>query len=310
MLAAKSTQPFLSPTLDNGRQSWLYARTVKARRWVIGPLSLLGFWLAGCATQADLQRVQSERGATRTQVANINASIDSLRREVQRGQGELEELRHRLTRVSKQESGAVSHLRKIEERLATLEGRLRSVERSPGYGLGEPALPSSRTQPSTPALPFGVPSGVPPAPLGAPPGTLPPLPAASGTSTADSPECQDLYRGAVRLFQDQQYNPAIQEFRTFQRRCPDSQMADDAQYWIGESHYVQNDYHRAILEFNDVLSYRRGDRIAAALLRQAQAFLAIGDKTDARLILQKLVSDYPSAAQTTEAQTMLQTLGR
>ena len=87
-------------------------------------------------------------------------------------------------------------------------------------------------------------------------------------------------------------------------------MADDAQYWIGESHYVQNDYNRAILEFNDVLSYRRGDRVAAALLRQAQAFLAIGDKTDARLILQKLVSDHPSATQTLEAQTMLQTLGR
>ena len=298
MLAAKSTRPFLSPTLGNGRQPRLYTRAVRAPRRALCPLILLGFWLAGCATQADLQQVQSERRAIRTQVADTGASIDGLQRKVQQLQGQIEELRHGLTRVSKQESASVPQLRSLEKRLVALEGQMRSVRRSPEYGAGEPALPSSRTQTSSPSLPFEVP----------PSGSIPPrVPTAD---SQDTPECQDLYRGAVRLFQDQKYNPAIQEFRTFQRRCPESQMADDAQYWIGESHYVRNDYNRAILEFNDVLSYRRGDRVAAALLRQAQAFLAIGDKTDARLILQKLVSDHPSAAQTVEAQTMLQTLGR
>ena len=299
MLAAKSTRPFLRPTLGNGRQSWLYARAVRASRRTLCPLILLGFWLAGCATQADLQQVQSERRAIRTQVANTGASIDGLQRKVQQLQGEIEELRHGLTRVSKQESGTVPQLRDLENRLVVLEGQMRSVRRRPEYGSDEPALSSPRVPTSPPALPFGVQPKTPPA-----------SPSANLPSNADTPQCQDLYRGAVRLFQDQKYNPAIQEFRTFQRRCPESQMADDAQYWIGESHYVQNDYNRAILEFNDVLSYRRGDRVAAALLRQAQAFLAIGDKTDARLILQKLVSDHPSAAQTVEAQSMLQTLGR
>lgn len=303
MLAAKSTRPFLRPTLGNGRQLWLYTRAVRASRWLLCPVMLLGFWLAGCATQADLQQVQSERRAIRTQVANTDASIDSLGRKVQQLQGKLEEFEHNLARLSKRESETVPSLRKIEQRLGALEerlvvaeGQLRSARRSPGSGLDEPVLPSPQTQTSQSSLPW-IPPGIPPASISSP-------------STTDTPECQDLYREAVRLFQDQKYHPAIQEFRTFQRRCPESQMADDAQYWIGESHYVQNDYNRAILEFNDVLSYRRGDRVAAALLRQAQAFLAIGDKTDARLILQKLVSDHPSAAQTVEAQTMLQTLGR
>ncbi len=297
MLAAKSTRPFLSPTLGNGRQSWLYTRAVRASRRALCPLILLGFWLAGCATQADLQLVQNERKAIRTQVANTGASIDSLQRKVQQLQGQIEELRHRLAQVSKQESGTGPQLRNLEERLVALEGQMRSVRRRPGYGPDEPALSSPRPPTRSPILPV-------------PPRTPSSQPSTSTPSTNDTPECQDLYRGAVRLFQDQKYNPAIQEFRTFQRRCPESQMADDAQYWIGESHYVQNDYNRAILEFNDVLSYRRGDRVAAALLRQAQAFLAIGDKTDARLILQKLVSDHPSAAETVEAQTMLQTLVR
>ena len=303
MLAAKSARPFLSPPLGNRRLLRLFPPVVSSRRRLLCPVILLGFWLAGCATQADLQQVQSERRAMRTQVANADASIDSLDRKVQQLQGRLEEFGHNLTRLSQQESGTAPALRKIEQRLGALEerlvvaeGRLRSARRSPESELDEPVGPSARATPP-PALPFG-------------PRSRTPSAAISPPSTTDTPECQDLYRGAVRLFQDQEYTPAIQEFRAFQRRCPESPMADDAQYWIGESHYVRNDYNRAILEFNDVLSYRRGDRVAAALLRQAQAFLAIGDKTDARLILQKLVSDHPSAAQAIEAQTMLQALGR
>jgi tol-pal system protein YbgF len=123
-------------------------------------------------------------------------------------------------------------------------------------------------------------------------------------------DTQDEYKLALRAFSDQQYDRAVQQFRSFQRKYPNSDMADDAQYWIGESYFTQKDYNRAILEFNDVLKYRRGDRVPAALLRQAQAFLEIGDKTDARLILQKLVNDHPNSEQAREARDRLQTLGR
>ena len=121
---------------------------------------------------------------------------------------------------------------------------------------------------------------------------------------------QDEYRLALRAFNDQQYDKAIQQFRNFQRKYPNSDMADDAQDWVGESYFVQKDYNRAILEFNDVLKYRRGDRVPAALSKQAEAFLEIGDKTDARLILQKLINDYPNSEQAREAKEKLPTLGR
>ncbi len=305
MLAAKSTQPFPCPALDVPalNNPGLRERSVKFLRFAWLPCLILSVWINGCATQADLQQGQGELSAIRAQVANTNASLASTRKEIQRVQGELEELQHRLSRVRKPDRGTAPQLRKIEDRLASLERRTLYAGRSPEYRLGEPPLPHPHGAGAegTPSLPFGVPVSSPPT-----------APSADSNlqMTDDSPECQGLYRGALRLFRGQIYNPAILEFRKFQRQCPDSKMADDAQYWIGESHYLQNDYNRAILEFNDVLSYRRGDRVPAALLRQAQAFLAIGDKTDARLILRKLVSDYPSAMQTAEAQTMLQTLGR
>jgi tol-pal system protein YbgF len=126
----------------------------------------------------------------------------------------------------------------------------------------------------------------------------------------EPPEVQDEYRIALQALNDRQYDRAIQLFRTFQRKNPNSPMADDAQFWIGESYFNRKDYNRAILEFNDVLKYRRGDKVPAALFRQARAFVEIGDKTDARLILQKLVNDHPSSEQAKEAREMLQTLGR
>ena len=305
MLAAKSTQSLPRPALDiralnnPGRRK----RSVKSLHFASLCCFILSGWITGCATQADLQQGQGELNAIRAQVANTNASLASIRKEIQRVQGKVEELRHRMSRVPKPDRGTAPQLRKIEDRLASLEGRMRYAGRSPEYRLGEPPLPNPQAvgAEGTPSLPFGLPVSLPPIHSSA---------ALNVEMTNDTPECQDLYRGALRLFRGRTYNPAILEFRKFQRQCPDSKMADDAQYWIGESHYLQNDYNRSILEFNDVLSYRRGDRVPAALLRQAQAFLAIGDKTDARLILRKLVSDYPSAMQTVEAQTMLQTLGR
>jgi TolA-binding protein len=50
--------------------------------------------------------------------------------------------------------------------------------------------------------------------------------------------------------------------------------------------------------------------VPAALLRQAQAFLEIGDKTDARLIYQKLINDHPWSEEAQEARVQLQNLSR
>ncbi len=88
----------------------------------------------------------------------------------------------------------------------------------------------------------------------------------------------------------------VERSRSFASSCaksPKSEYADDAQYWIGEAYFANRDYNRAILEFNEVLlRYPKGDKVPAALLRQASAFAELGDKVDARLVLQKLVSEH------------------
>jgi len=265
--------------------------------------------LNGCATQADIQEVQRERDTLRAQAADSRATLDSLRREVEKVRGEVEEIRYRLDRVAKERGGASPQVKLLEDRIVVLERqmRMRPLETPPPLITGEPPLPrpdeSGVVAPEYPGQPQPLP----------PSGVLPPRPAPSPEETAlarEPVDVQDEYRLGMRAMQERQYDRAIQQFRTFQRKYPDSSIADDAQYWIGEIYFIQKDYNRAILEFNDVLKYRRGDRVPAALLRQAHAFLEIGDRTDARLILQKLINDHPKSEQAQEARAQLQTLSR
>ncbi|MFQ5666005.1 MAG: tetratricopeptide repeat protein, partial [Candidatus Binatia bacterium] len=87
-------------------------------------------------------------------------------------------------------------------------------------------------------------------------------------------------------------------------------LADNAQYWIGSCYYGQRDYNRAIIELNEVLlKYPRADKVPGALLMLADAFADSGDKIDARLILQKLISDHPRSAEAERGRRALQSLG-
>lgn len=274
------------------------------------PIVPLLLWGSGCATQTDLQAEQRAREALRAQiVADSRSSVDDLRREVQKVRGEVEDLRRRLDRSAKERVGTGPQIKLLDDRLAVLEKQFKARLEAPP----PPAYPPAAT-------PYPMPEGgpgQPPAEAGSvPPEGPPPPPAsslpgpASGSREAlalakETVEIQDEYKIGWQAVQDRQYDKAVQQFRAFQRRYPSSEMSDDAQYWIGESYFSQKDYNRAILEFNDVLKYRKGDRVPAALLRQAQAFIEIGDKTDARLILQKLLNDHPSSEQARDARDLL-----
>ena len=264
-------------------------------------------WASGCATQTDIQAEQQARESLRAQMADTKASVEDTRREISKVRGDVEEVRYRLDRLAKERVGSGPQLKILEDRIEALERQFRPHEEPP-------APPSVMSEP--PPLPK---PGEPPSvarPLESPP-TTPTLPGRTSAAPTEEPhlskepqEAQDEYKQALRALNEQQYDKAIQQFRNFARKYPNSDMADDAQYWIGESYFNQKDYNRAILEFNDVLKYRRGDKVPAALLRQAQAFLEIGDRTDARLILQKLVNDHPNSEQAKEARDRLQALGR
>ena len=56
------------------------------------------------------------------------------------------------------------------------------------------------------------------------------------------------------------------------------------------------------------MRYPRGRFASASLLSEAQAFMKLNDRIDARLTLQKLLTDHPDGAEAAVARTMMKSL--
>ncbi len=129
---------------------------------------------------------------------------------------------------------------------------------------------------------------------------------AAGESEAAKKEYDDTWR----LVERKDFRAAIPRFREFLKKYPNSDFADNAQYWLGECYYALKEYDQAILEFDAVRrKYPKGDKVPAALLKQGFAFAELGDKVDARLILQELADRYPQSEEAAKAKQKLKTLG-
>jgi tol-pal system protein YbgF len=114
------------------------------------------------------------------------------------------------------------------------------------------------------------------------------------------------YQAAFDLLKDGKYNEAIAGFRQFLTTFPTSALADNAQYWLGEAHYVNKQYPDALRDFRTVLEkYPDSRKTPDALLKigfcnyelknwaEARSSLSqvvqrFGDTTAARLASQRL----------------------
>jgi tol-pal system protein YbgF len=105
------------------------------------------------------------------------------------------------------------------------------------------------------------------------------------------------------------YAQAVAKFQDLQRRYPKSELSEAAEYFSANGLYESGKYDQSILQFNDLtMRFPRGRFATAALLREAQAFIKINDRIDARLTLQKLLNDHPEAPEAPSAKSMMQTL--
>ncbi len=234
--------------------------------------------LGGCVTQADFDRVKRDQQEVRAHIADMQVSIDALSRRVDTVRASTEDRRG--SRQSEEK------LRVIEQRMAAMEAEAAAKTPVPMV-TGEPS--ASPTPP----------------------------PRVSGSEAAQlamqrelqSSGAPESYRRALELYRDGQSDQATQGFREFVRASPKSALADNAQYWVGEAYFAQGDYNRSIIELNEVLlKYPQGDQVPGALLALASAFSSSGDKIDAKLVLQKLISDHPTAPEAQIARQKLQAI--
>jgi len=105
------------------------------------------------------------------------------------------------------------------------------------------------------------------------------------------------------------YSLALLGFREYLTKAFDTELADNAQYWIGECYYAQRDFQRAITEFSKVEeSYPKGDKVPAALLKIAYSQLQLEDRAAARATLRDLIRRFPKSEEAATARAKLPSL--
>jgi TolA-binding protein len=266
---------------------------------VAGAIALL----AGCAPEAapllhedldrlrvDLLRVEQEvqgsRSALLTEIQATDRRTTQTLTEVQRSVARLGTRLDELGREAGQLQGRVDELRR---RIDTLALQFETVGTPAGSGSGQPApVPAPATVAQRP--------------------------------TAPGAQASDLYQTAYIDFTRGHYNLAIAAFREYVRLYPGTALTEKAQYWIGESHFslaralqargeadrAVQELERAVQEFRRVvIAYPRGDRVPAAIYKEALALNELGQLQLAEARLQFLVDQFPSTEEAAQAKDEL-----
>jgi len=149
----------------------------------------------------------------------------------------------------------------------------------------------------------GAPAG---AAAGMTPGTTPGMaPAAMPPISADT-----LYQNALRDLTGGKYDLSRQEFSDYIRNFPANDLASNAQFYLGEIAYAQNDFKGAIAAYDTVLTnYPKSFKLAASLLKKGMAEVELGLKASATRDLREVVRRFPGSEEARRAQAKLHDLG-
>lgn len=189
-----------------------------------------------------------------------------------------------------------AEIRHIRGELEIQRHQLELLQSEPG-GAATPPAPVGVDQPAERRY-------APPAPVAATPPPVPvPAPrTAGGTEQAD-------FDAALGELREGRYSEASADLQRFVSAWPNSSLAGDAQYWLGESWYLSRNYDAAKEAFINLgLHYPQSARLPDALLKLGYIYGEQGDATRAREVLQKLIQVYPNSQAASLAERRLQSL--
>jgi len=219
-----------------------------------------------------------------TASAELRATMDALRVDVQSLTGRVDEVDFSVQSGSRSmgdsEAEMVGRLNRIDEIARTNKDRIAAVEQyldfevAPADAASQAGAGGSSPQPSdTPVL-----------------------------SEAE------LYRTGKQAFDDGQYEVAREKFKELLSKYPQSDNADNAQFWVGEIYYREKWYAEAIMEYQKVIeNYPDGNKVPASLLKQGLSFSNLGEEANARTFLEEVIKKYPSSNEAKIAKDKLET---
>jgi tol-pal system protein YbgF len=233
-------------------------------------------------------------GQSNDNVNKLAATMGSLQKSVQDVQANSGA---RLDTMSTQVQGLSDNLEEIKSRLGKLNQQLVDLQNSVQ---SLDAKISSGVAPATGTPASG--SGKPIASAASPPGSavLPP-----GAPSADT-----LYSNGLRDITSGKYDLARSEFQDYLKFYADTDLASNAQFYLGEIAYSQKAYDAAVSEYEKVLTnYPKSFKLAPSRLKKGMALIELGQKTAGVRELREVVRRYPGTEEDRRARAKLKELG-
>ncbi len=145
----------------------------------------------------------------------------------------------------------------------------------------------------------------------------PPAATQPGTTPANTqppqnqaPPADVLYNDALRDFNAGKNDLALQEFNQYLQVYGTTDLAGNAQFYVGEIDYRAGNFQAAIKDYNKVLDqFPGGNKNAAAQLKKGFAFLELGQRDAGVQELKSLVNRYPKSPEAMQARDRLNKLG-
>jgi tol-pal system protein YbgF len=225
------------------------------------------------AVNKDIERLQ-------IQVADLQRQMNDLMRMAEDNQVEMRRLNESLADQNAvlkkqvqdrrvQDENLQSALRDVLDRMSELGERMQALSVAPAA-----------------AAPMAGSSG--------PPGTEPAgtLPA----PTVAGPPPRELYSQAYADYARGNYDVAIQGFTEYLRNYPSTDFSDNAQYWIGESHYGKKAWADAIAAWDALFrEYPASDKLPDARVKKGMALEKLGRRQVALREYRLVIDRYPNS---------------
>ncbi len=232
----------------------------------------------------DLQKGQVQQGAvTKTlldqildQVANMRKAVDDIKASNQQSQAAVAA---KVDSVNNQISSLNSGLDLILDKLSKLSAQVAEIKAQQQVEV----LNAQNTNP--------------PGGAAAPRPNAPPSP-------------DQLYNAAYGDYMKGTYDLAVQGFEEYLKVYPDTDLSDNAAYWIGECYYVQRKFSEAIKAFDRVITtYPEGDKTPAATLKKGYSLLELKQTSEGIRVLRSVIQKYPGSEAAGLAKDRLTAMG-
>ncbi len=238
--------------------------------------------------------LESKLKSIRYNQAEMGAELDKIRAETERLSGRLEENSHlvkgAVERDTTGEDATKATLNELKERVSALEMSINHLyeylDIAPAPEIASQTLKDTTVAKESQQEPL----------------------TSEERKRPISPE-KESYSSTRAIYKEGKYEAALAGFKSFVKKYPKSDLADNAQFWIGECYLSLKQYEHAILAYQEVIKkYPKGNKVPNAMLRQALAFYEIKDKTSSRLLLKKIIKEYPHSSEAKIARAKLKAL--